>query len=218
MAAAASGALAMPHASGTSGSDTETIDAVPERPMTTMSNSGALDSISNAGESLTSEANETASEAHDGLVRQQRQEAAEAAARAERERKRWVSPVTASYRISAGFGSSGSMWSGTHTGVDLAAAHGAEVRAVSSGEIIFAGWDGSYGQKIAIRHWDGTVTWYGHLSRIVQASGSVEPGTVIGRVGSTGNSTGPHLHLEVRPHDGDPVNPQAWLSEQGLSL
>ncbi|WP_205857074.1 M23 family metallopeptidase, partial [Phytoactinopolyspora endophytica] len=98
------------------------------------------------------------------------------------------------------------------------AAHGAEVVAVSSGEIISAGWDGSYGQKIAIRHWDGTVSWYGHLSRIVKDSGTVEPGTVIGRVGSTGNSTGPHLHLEIRPNDGDPVNPQAWLAENGLSL
>jgi murein DD-endopeptidase MepM/ murein hydrolase activator NlpD len=187
--------------------------------MTTVSGSGsALDSISDAGKSLATEATKTATRAHSGMVEQQRQEAAEAAARAEREAKRWVSPVNARYRISAGFGSSGRLWASGHTGVDLAASYGSEVRALSSGEIISAGWDGSYGYKVAIRHHDGTVSWYAHLSRIVLSSGKVEPGTVIGRVGSTGNSTGPHLHLEIRPSGGDPVNPVAWLSQQGLNL
>jgi murein DD-endopeptidase MepM/ murein hydrolase activator NlpD len=218
MAAAASGALAMPSASGSDGTD-RPLEAVPERPLTSVSDTGALDSISAAGQSLTSEASETASRAHSGIVEQQRQEAAEAAARAEREAKRWVNPLGGSYRITAGFGSTGRMWSRGHEGIDLAAPQGTEVRALSRGEIIFAGWDGPYGQRVAVRHWDGTVSWYAHLSRIVQEGGTVEPGTVIGRVGSTGNSTGPHLHLEIRPNGSDtPVNPRTWLAEQGLDL
>lgn len=185
--------------------------------MTTPSNKRALDTISDAGKSLTSKASETAAQAHAGIVEKQRKEAAEAAARAEREAKRWVSPL-GSYRVTAGFGSSGRLWANGHEGVDMAASHGSEVRSLSRGEVIFAGWDGPYGQRVAIRHWDGTVSWYAHLSRIVHYSGTVEPGTVIGRVGSTGNSTGPHLHLEIRPHNGGPVNPRTWLAEQGLSL
>ncbi|AYY14480.1 M23 family metallopeptidase [Actinobacteria bacterium YIM 96077] len=219
MCAAASGALAVsPAASSDVSATGQPLEAVPNRPMTTVSDSGALDTISAAGQSLTSEASETANEAHNGILEQQRREAAEEAARAEREARRWVSPLTANYRVSAGFGSTGRMWSRGHEGVDLSASQGSEVRALSRGEIIFAGWDGPYGNKIAIRHWDGTVSWYAHLSRIVQASGSVEPGTVIGRVGSTGNSTGPHLHLEIRPGNGAPVNPRTWLAEQGLNL
>lgn len=216
MAAAASGALAMPQAAGHA--EGEPLEAVPQRPTSTVGSAGALDSISEAGKSLTSEANATAERAHSGMVEQHRIEAAEAAARAEREAKRWTAPVTADYRITAGFGSAGRMWSSNHTGTDLAASYGSEVRSLSAGEIIEAGWDGSYGYKVAIRHHDGTVSWYAHLSRIVQSSGSVEPGTVIGRLGSTGNSTGPHLHLEIRPNGGDPVNPVAWLAEQGLNL
>lgn len=220
MCAAASGALAVSPADGSNHGNGESLEAVPNRPMTTVasSSSGALDSVSAAGQSLTSEASETAEQAHSGLLEQQRREAAEAAARAEREARRWVTPINGSYRVSAGFGSTGRMWSRGHEGIDLAAAQGTEVRALSSGEIIFAGWDGPYGNKVAIRHWDGTVSWYAHLSRIVRASGSVDPGTVIGRVGSTGNSTGPHLHLEIHPGGGTAVNPRTWLAEQGLNL
>lgn len=194
------------------------LDAVPERPLTSVSNASALDTISDAGRSLTSEASATASRAHSGMVEQQRRDAAEAAARAEREAKRWVSPLNSSYRITAGFGSSGRLWSSGHTGLDLAASSGSEVVSLSRGEIIFAGWDGAYGQKVAVRHWDGTVSWYCHLSRIVRYSGSVEPGTIVGTVGSTGNSTGPHLHLEIHPGGGSPVNPLAWLAEHGVTL
>lgn len=218
MAAAASGALAMPSASDTNEASGLALDAVPERPLTSVSNASALDTISDAGRSLTSEASETANRAHSGMIEQQRRDAAEEAARAEREAKRWVSPLNNSYRITAGFGSSGRLWANGHTGVDLAAASGSEVVSLSRGEIVFAGWDGSYGQRVAVQHWDGTTSWYCHLSRIVQYSGTVEPGTVIGRVGSTGNSTGPHLHLEIHPAGSTAVNPLAWLAEQGLNL
>ena len=63
-----------------------------------------------------------------------------------------------------------------------------------------------YGNKIEIRHWDGTCSWYGHLSKIdVKVGQKVEPAELIGLVGSTGHSTGPHLHLEIHPHGGGPV-------------
>ncbi|WP_162606674.1 M23 family metallopeptidase [Jiangella asiatica] len=208
----------MPHAAG-SPTDPEDLNAIAQRPQgqVAASSGGALDTLAAAEQSLTAEATETAQEAHTRIVEQQRVEAAEAAARAEREAKRWLAPLS-DYRISAGFGAGGSMWSNRHTGLDFAAPTGTEVRAISSGEIVFAEYDGPYGNKIAIEHWDGTVVWYCHLSRFVLRSGEVAPGEVIGQVGSTGNSTGPHLHLEVHPDGGDPVNPRTWLEEQGIGI
>jgi murein DD-endopeptidase MepM/ murein hydrolase activator NlpD len=157
-------------------------------------------------------------------VDQQRREAAEKAdreARAALEEKRnshrWVLPVN-NFRLSAGFGSSGRMWSSTHTGTDFAAPSGTNVSSASSGEIVEAESAGAYGNRIIVRHWDGTETWYCHLSRFVKRSGSVGAGEVIGHVGSTGNTTGPHLHFEVHPDGGDPVNPRSWLQSQGLKV
>ncbi|HEX6921964.1 MAG TPA: M23 family metallopeptidase [Actinomycetes bacterium] len=136
---------------------------------------------------------------------------------AERARPKWVKPVL-NYTLSAGFGESSGLWSHLHTGQDFAAPIGTPVRAVGDGRIISAAWDGSYGRKIAIQHDDGTVTWYCHLSAFIRTSGRVQAGDVIGRVGSTGNSTGPHLHLEVRPGGGDPVNPLSWLRRHGVRV
>lgn len=148
---------------------------------------------------------------------EQRRRARERAARerAERMMKRWLLPIT-DYDLSAGFGESSSLWSTTHTGQDFAADYGTPVRSVGTGEVIFAGWDGDYGYRIAIKHWDGTVTWYCHLSKIIRGGGTVEPGETIGAVGDTGNSTGPHLHFEVHPYGGDPADPLYWLSQRGL--
>ncbi len=129
-------------------------------------------------------------------------------------RPRYVLPVTG-YRLTAGFGAGGGLWSSSHTGQDFAAPTGVPVRAVSDGVVTSAGWDGAYGRKIEITHRDGTVTWYCHLSAVAVRRGKVTAGQVIGRVGSTGNTTGPHLHLEVRI-GGDPVNPLAWLRRRGL--
>jgi len=94
-----------------------------------------------------------------------------------------------------------------HTGVDLAAPCGATVHAAASGTVIFAGWKRAYGRTIVIDHGNGTATVYGHCSFLLVSSGaSVHQGQAIARVGSTGVSTGPHLHFEVR-HGGKPVNP-----------
>jgi murein DD-endopeptidase MepM/ murein hydrolase activator NlpD len=136
---------------------------------------------------------------------------------AERARPKWVKPIL-NYTLTAGFGESSGLWSHTHTGQDFAAPIGTPVRAAGDGKIVFAAWDGAYGRKIAIQHHDGTLTWYAHLSAFVRTSGDVKAGDVIGRVGSTGNTTGPHLHFEVRPGGGAPIPPLPWLRAHGVSV
>lgn len=224
VATAASGALVMPHASGVPHSthkddDAPTGNVALGRPMASSPDrSGALETVTAAGQSLSEQTTQSAKTAHDEIVQARERAAAQEAARREREAKKWLLPLTSPYRLTAQFGDTSGLWSTSHTGLDFAAEYGDSVRAASSGEITFAGWDGAYGYKVEIRHWDGTVTWYAHLSRIVQTSGTVAPGTVIGQVGATGNVTGPHLHLEVRPGGGEPVDPATWLAERGISL
>ncbi len=94
-----------------------------------------------------------------------------------------------------------------HTGVDIAAPWGSPVFAVAPGTVIYAGWFGGYGKVVVVDHGSGISTLYGHLSTLSVAAGDpVRAGSVVGRVGSTGFSTGPHLHFEVRVN-GRPVNP-----------
>lgn len=129
----------------------------------------------------------------------------------------WRLPL-AGYRLTARFGYSSGLWASTHTGLDFAAPSGTPVVSVANGTVTSAGWDGSYGYKVAITHDDGTETWYAHLTTITTNVGdSVTGGEQIGTVGSTGNSTGPHLHLEVRPGAGDAVDPYAALLAHGLT-
>ncbi len=95
-----------------------------------------------------------------------------------------------------------------HTGLDIGGTLGAPVRAAAAGEVFFASWRGGYGQCIIVLHGGGMSTLYGHLSRIsVHCGQTVSRGQVIGAVGSTGLSTAPHLHFEVR-RNGVPVNPR----------
>lgn len=129
----------------------------------------------------------------------------------------WRLPL-AGYSITARFGYSSSLWSSTHTGLDFAAPYGTPVVSVANGVVRSTGYDGSYGNKVVIAHEDGTETWYAHLSAITVSPGeSVNGGDLIGNVGSTGNSTGDHLHLEVRPGAGDPVDPYAALIARGVT-
>ena len=131
----------------------------------------------------------------------------------------WVSPVSDAYRITATFGARGSMWSNTHTGVDLAAPTGTPVRAVAPGTVTFAADNGAYGLRVAIQHADGVETWYAHLSSIaVEVGQTVPQGAPIGAIGVTGNVTGPHLHLELRPGGGAPVDPVQALRVRGATL
>ncbi len=144
--------------------------------------------------------------------------AAKKAAQAKKARQ-WVLPLT-SYELTGRFGQSGSNWASFHHGLDFAADTGTPIHAVGRGEIISAGWQNAYGNAIEIRHPDGTVTLYGHMSRFAKTGGSVQAGDVIGYVGATGNVTGPHCHLEVRPHGGgldDAVDPFVWLKSKGLN-
>lgn len=98
-----------------------------------------------------------------------------------------------------------------HTGVDIGAPMGAPVAAAASGTVAFAGWSGGYGNFIVIDHGDGLATAYAHLSRIGVSRGQfVSQGQIIGNVGSTGLSTGPHLHFEVRVN-GSPVDPMQYF-------
>jgi Peptidase family M23 len=98
-----------------------------------------------------------------------------------------------------------------HTGLDFRANTGEPVRATAAGKVVTAGWNGGYGKMVEIDHGNGLSTRYGHLSAIDVAEGqSVRAGQLVGKVGTTGRSTGPHLHYETRV-DGDAVDPQRFL-------
>jgi murein DD-endopeptidase MepM/ murein hydrolase activator NlpD len=98
-----------------------------------------------------------------------------------------------------------------HTGIDFRGAPGEPVRATASGTVTAAGWSGGYGRMVEIDHGNGLATRYGHLSEIeVSVGQSIKIGQTIGRVGSTGRSTGPHLHYETRVN-GEAVDPQKFL-------
>ena len=98
-----------------------------------------------------------------------------------------------------------------HTGLDMRANPGEPVHATAAGKVVSAGWSGGYGRMVEIDHGNGLSTRYGHLSAIEVSEGqTVRVGQVVGRVGSTGRSTGPHLHYETRV-DGDAVDPQKFL-------
>ena len=116
----------------------------------------------------------------------------------------------------------GSMWSsGYHTGVDFAAPTGTPLKAVGAGTVVSAGWAGAYGNQVVIQLADGHYAQYAHLSSLAVSSGqSVTAGQQIGLSGSTGNSTGPHLHFEIRttPDYGSDVDPVAYLRSKGVAI
>ncbi|MEU4353265.1 transglycosylase family protein [Streptomyces virginiae] len=117
---------------------------------------------------------------------------------------------------------SGSSWSsGYHTGVDFPVATGTTVKSVGPGQIVSAGWAGAYGYQVVIRHTDGRYSQYAHLSALgVKAGQQVSGGQRIGRSGSTGNSTGPHLHFEIRtgPGYGSDIDPLKYLRGHGVRI
>ena len=148
-----------------------------------------------------------------------RKAAAKAAAAAKAKRiaaaHRWVSPVKHPNLTS----SFGYRWGRLHAGLDFGAVVGTSLHAMSSGTVTKAGWGGGYGMKVEITYWDGTVSYFAHMSQINVAEGQkVAPGEFVGKTGNTGRSTGPHLHLEIHPKGGDPVDPKPWLAKHGLKF
>lgn len=113
--------------------------------------------------------------------------------------------------VTSRFGAISSIRSGAHTGTDICCAKGTPIKVVASGTVIFAERNGSYGNLIKVDHGNGVETWYAHCDELYGTVGQqVKAGDVIAAVGSTGNSTGYHLHLEIRVN-GVAVNPQQYL-------
>jgi len=133
-------------------------------------------------------------------------------------KNQWQLPVLPGvYHLTARFGDCG-LWSHCHTGLDFAAPTGTPIRAISNGVISSTTpYDGAYGNKTVETLEDGTELWYCHQVRFgVEPGQEVHAGDIIGYVGSTGHVTGPHVHVEVRPGGGDPVDPYPALVEHGL--
>ena len=130
----------------------------------------------------------------------------------------WHLPIAkGTYHLTAGFGQCSSLWSHCHTGLDFAAPSGTPIVAVANGVITETAWAGAYGSRTVMTLEDGTELWYCHqTSFAVEPGEQVVGGQTIGFVGSTGNSTGPHMHLEVRPGGGDAVDPKQALIVHGL--
>jgi murein DD-endopeptidase MepM/ murein hydrolase activator NlpD len=131
-----------------------------------------------------------------------------------------MTPVS-EYPISAAYGIPGSWAAGHHTGVDFATPTGTAIRSVGPGTVVLAGYAGDYGYAVIVKMSDGYYALYAHLSEVaVEVNQWVETGAELGATGSTGRSTGPHLHFEIRTGDayGTDVDPLAYLAGQGVSV
>ncbi|MET7567834.1 M23 family metallopeptidase [Streptomyces sp. NPDC005492] len=137
----------------------------------------------------------------------------------------WVDPVK-KYKLSASFAQAGSLWQSTHSGQDFAVPSGTKVVAAHGGTVVKAGSNGAgdgpaYGNAIVIKHGNGTYSQYAHLSRIdVKVGQVVSTGQHIALSGNTGNTTGPHLHFEIRTtaNYGSAIDPVAFLRGKGVTV
>ena len=113
----------------------------------------------------------------------------------------------------------GPRWGSFHNGIDIANANGTPILAIMDGIVIDSGPASGYGNWIRIQHEDGTISLYGHMESLDVAVGQqVHAGQRIAGMGNQGFSTGTHLHFEVHPGGGGPVDPAAWLAERGISV
>ncbi|WP_416983641.1 M23 family metallopeptidase [Streptomyces sp. T028] len=145
----------------------------------------------------------------------EKKKAAAEAARKERLRPKYALPVAAR-GLSAYFGQAGVNWMSQHTGIDFPVSYGTTVMAATDGTVRTQ-WNSAYGNMMIVTAKDGTETWYCHLSSYRVASGTtVKAGDPIAYSGNSGNSTGPHLHFEVRPAGGSAIDPLPWLRSHGL--
>ena len=124
----------------------------------------------------------------------------------------WVNPLPSYYGVTNPFGWAGA-WDGAyHNGIDLGASNGANIYAAGPGTVTYVGWYGSGGQAVIISHGNGVRTIYMHMSGYACTQGqSVDAGTLIGYVGMTGYTTGPHLHFQIEIN-GTPVNPRTYYN------
>ncbi|MGW6909771.1 M23 family metallopeptidase [Streptomyces sp. NPDC054940] len=137
----------------------------------------------------------------------------------------WVSPVK-KYTKSASYAQAGGMWQSTHSGQDFAVPSGTQVVAAHGGTVVKAGGNGAgdgpaYGNAVVIKHGNGTFSQYAHLSRVdVKIGQVVKTGQQIAKSGNTGNSSGPHLHFEIRKtaNFGSAIDPVAFLRAKGLTI
>lgn len=132
----------------------------------------------------------------------------------------WVAPVE-TYALSASYGSGGTRWANRHTGQDFAVPIGTPVRAVGAGRVVRVSCGGAFGIEVVVRHSDGYYTQYAHLAAVTVDQGDkVATGQWIGQSGTSGNSTGPHLHFEVRvtPDAGSALDPVPWLAARGAPV
>lgn len=137
----------------------------------------------------------------------------------------WIDPVK-KYTLSAGFAQAGKMWQSTHSGQDFAVPSGTKVMAAHGGTVVKAGGNGAgdgpaYGNAIVIKHANGVYSQYAHLSRIqVKVGQVVKTGQKIALSGNTGNSSGPHLHFEIRTtaNYGSAINPVSFLRAKGVKV
>ncbi|MFD0272525.1 M23 family metallopeptidase [Kitasatospora sp. NPDC127111] len=125
-----------------------------------------------------------------------------------------VMPV-AQHGLGELFGEAGTHWANRHTGIDFPVDGGSQVMAVTDGTIRTQ-WNPAYGYMSILKMSDGTEAWYCHLRAYKVRKGPVKQGDVIAFVGSSGNSTGPHLHFEIRPPGSGPVDPLPWFLSNGL--
>ncbi|MEV4337831.1 peptidoglycan DD-metalloendopeptidase family protein [Streptomyces sp. NPDC049590] len=145
----------------------------------------------------------------------EKKKAAAQAALKERLRPKFALPV-AQHGLSAYYGQAGINWMSVHTGIDFPVSYGTTVLAATDGTVTTK-WNSAYGNMMIVTAKDGTETWYCHLSSYRVASGTtVKAGEPIAYSGNSGNSTGPHLHFEVRPAGGSAIDPLPWLRSHGL--
>ncbi|MFJ8944329.1 M23 family metallopeptidase [Streptomyces sp. NPDC102395] len=150
---------------------------------------------------------------------------AKPAAAAAKKSASWADPV-AKYRLSASFAQAGGMWAHKHSGQDFAVPTGTKVMAAHGGIVVKAGGNGAgdgpaYGNAVVIKHANGVYSQYAHLSRVdVNVGQVVKTGQRIALSGNTGNSSGPHLHFEIRttPNYGSAIDPVKFLRAKGVTV
>lgn len=198
--------------------DTTHTQAAPEQPVKLSAANSKLDTqlagLSKGADDFASRASRN-QERLDLQARQEeeRKRKAEEAARKEAERPKFSLPVS-QHGLSAFFGQAGVNWMSVHTGIDFPVSYGTPVMAATDGTVSTQ-YNVAYGNMAKVTSADGTETWYCHLSSYKLRSGKVKAGDVIAYSGNSGNSTGPHLHFEVRP-GGSAVDPLPWLRSHDL--